>query len=140
MITWLAEVKHALGLATFTIPNVTIRSTYPTSKPQYPLIIIGENTTNNGVYVDAQPRIVTNLYQLEVYCKTMDISGTIYTSDEVSKILGVEVDTLLNTTFNFTQIGEPFGSPLVNDSSVYRWVIRYKAIIDQQQNKFFRGL
>jgi hypothetical protein len=70
----------------------------------------------------------------------MDISGTIYTSDEVSKILGVEVDTLLNTTFNFTQIGEPFGSPLVNDSSVYRWVIRYSAIIDQQQNKFFRGL
>jgi len=139
MITWLKEIKIALAAHTFSVSDVTVRSSYSTNQPTYPLIIITENPSNDGVYVDAQPRIVTNLYQVEVYCKDTDISGTIYTSDEVSKILGVEVDTFLNTTFNFTQIGEPFGSP-VTDTSVYRWVIRYSAIIDQQQNKFFRGL
>lgn len=140
MQSWLAEIKVALEGHTFPLDTVTIRSASSQQTPVYPLITIEEVPTNNGVYVDAQPRIVQNVYQFEYYCQNSMIDDIITSAEDVSKLLGIDTDTFLNQTFNMTQLGDPFGNPMTNDNNVYRWVVRYTATIDTLLHDFWRNI
>lgn len=140
MILFREQIKTALEGETFTIPNVTVETSFPTQSPSYPLIVITENPSNDGILVDGKPRIVGNRYIIECYSRAVDLGDDgLLRADDAARLLGVEADTFLNNTYNFNQVGDSLSNPINEDNSVYRFVSRYTTIIDQNTGYIYRG-
>ncbi len=131
MISFVEQFITALGLQTWTIPTVSVKEAYNPNKPDYPLITIDEMPSDTGITVDGVPRIVSNRYTIECYCRATDLTGSILTAKASARILGLEVNNYLSTTFNFSQVGDAICRPINEDNSVYRWIARYTTVIDE---------
>lgn len=138
MITFVEQIETALGLQVFTIPGTTVKQTYDVKTPVYPLITIEEMPSNDGIEVDGQPRIVSNRYVIECYCRATALTGLTLSANTSARTLGLEVDTYLNETFNFKQVGDALCRPINVDKSVYRWIARYTTVIDQSNGYIYR--
>lgn len=133
MVSIVEQIITELEGHTFTIPSVTVKETYNPEKPSYPLITIDEMPSNEGIRVDGQPRIVSNLYTVECYCRATDLTGSgggILSPKAAARLLGIETDTFLNTNFNFSQFGDSICRPANTDNTVYRFISRYATVID----------
>lgn len=130
------QIRDAIEAETYTIPNVTVKAVYdPNSNVNFPLVTLDELASNDGIYVDGQPRIVSNRYIVECYCRATDLGvDGILSPRDSARTLGVEIDTFLNQNFNFSQFGDTLCIPINADKTVYRWVARYDTVIDQNPN------
>lgn len=116
---------------------LSIRDFYKVQKLTTPLITIQEQASNNGVYLDNQPSIVQNSYQVEVYTKSKMIKGKAISSIDLAKEIATLVDKNLNERFGLTMTGDITVRPY-SDTSVTRLVLRYIAYIDTRTNSIYR--
>lgn len=137
MISIVDQVIEAIQAADvagdFTIPNLSVKEAYSVNTPTYPLVSIEEMMSNDGLYVDGQPRIVGNRFTVECYCKATDLTGSgggILSARASAKLLGIEIDAFLNSNYNFSQVGDSICRPATTDNTVFRYVARYTVVID----------
>lgn len=138
MISYQQQIIDALQENVFTVTGHTVLEGFPDEKPTYPLIIVEERPSNQGISVDSQPRIVLNSYQIDIYCQNMTIGGTITLASNVALQLGLEVDTFLNETFNFNSVGESVRGVLGGDNNIATFRTRYRVITDQETGYLYR--
>lgn len=138
MIMIASDIINALKTVAYPLP-VTIRDFYSVDKITTPLITVDELPSNEGVYLDNQPEVVTNTYTIEVYAKAKTINGTAMTSKALALEIVQAADKALNEAYGLTMTGQIAIAPY-QDQSICRVVARYKAYIDTRNNKILRGL
>lgn len=119
--------------------NVTIRESYTGLPPVYPMITIDEIPSNDGGYAGNQPRIVRNIFTLEVYAKNMMMNGKPMSKKSAAMLLIMQADKILNEVYGLTMTGNVHGAPY-DDETVFRVVARYNVYIDTQTKVLYRGL
>ncbi len=117
--------------------KVNIRDFYKVQKLTPPLVAIQELPSNDGVYLDNQPAIVMNTYQVETYAKAKTIDGKAISGIDLAKQIAKVTDDYLNTEFGLTMSGSISVQPY-EDTSVTRLVARYTAYIDTRTNNIYR--
>lgn len=138
MILIASDIINALKTVAYLLP-VTIRDFYSVDKITTPLITVDELPSNEGVYLDNQPEVVTNTYTIEVYAKAKTINGTAMTSKALALEIVQAADKALNEAYGLTMTGQIAIAPY-QDQSICRVVARYRAYIDTRNNKILRGL
>ena len=123
---------------TLTFPKVTVKDFYSISKVTPPMVTLNEMPNSGVIYPDGMPKIVSNSFQIEVYCKAQKIEQKQVSAIEASKLLTQEVDNILNSFFGLTQVGEINFSPYVSDQTVMRAVARYRGYIDIRTEIIYR--
>jgi hypothetical protein len=117
--------------------KVNIRDFYKVQKLTPPLVAIQELPSNDGVYLDNQPAIVMNTYQVETYAKAKTIDGKAISGIDLAKQIAKVTDDYLNTEFGLTMSGSISVQPY-EDTGVTRLVARYTAYIDTRTNNIYR--
>lgn len=124
--------------AELTFPKVTVKDFYSVTRISPPLVTVDEMPGEGVLFPDGQPRIVRNSFQIEVYCKQQSVDGAGLTAIHAAKMLMAQTDSLLNTDFGLTQIGDIVFSPYVSDQTVIRGVARYRGDIDTKTEIIYR--
>lgn len=138
MIMIVSDIINALKTVAYPLP-VTIRDFYSVDKIATPLITVDELSSNEGVYLDNQPEVVTNTYTIEVYAKAKTINGTAMTSKALALEIVQAADKALNEVYGLTMTGQIAIAPY-QDENICRVVARYRAYIDTRNNTILRGL
>lgn len=131
-------IIDTLEAVTYPLP-VTVRDFYSVDKITAPLITVDELPSNEGVYLDNQPEVVTNIYTVEVYAKAKTVNGTVMTSKTLALEIMQAADKALNEVYGLTMTGQIAIAPY-QDESICRIVARYRAYIDTRNNIILRGL
>lgn len=122
------SILNSLKAASYPVP-MTVRDFYAPEAPVIPMITLDELPSNDGVYLDNQPAVVTNILTLEVYAKAKSVGGVALSAKALALQLMKIADDLLNQTYGITMTGQIAIAPY-SDPSVCRIVARYEAYID----------
>lgn len=110
-------------------PNLKVSDAYDVTAMTPPLITLYEQPGPGVLYPDGKPRIVRNLFQLEVYCKQGRFDGAVKSASFCARRL-MEKAAAVMEGFGLTQQGEMAFAPYINDTTVIRGVARYSGVID----------
>lgn len=136
MIYILEHIIEKLSAAKYPCP-VSVQDFYKVSNISTPLVAIQERPSNDGAYLDNQPVITKNTYQVEIYTKAKTIKNKAVSGIDLAKEIAKVVDDTLNQEFGFTMAGDISVQPY-NDLTVTRLVLRYTAYIDKRINYIYR--
>ena len=139
MIQIAPELLKALREIDFGIPGVDVRDAYFISDPTLPMLTLDELPGNDGVYLDNQPFIVTNIFTVEAYASQMVVREQAMTGKEIAYTLLDAADKLLNKQFGLTMNGNITAAPY-QDQRVFRAVARYTAYIDTRNGTILRSI
>ena len=139
MIQIAPELLKALREIDFGIPDVDVRDAYFISDPTLPMLTLDELPGNDGVYLDNQPFIVTNIFTVEAYASQMVVREQAMTGKEIAYTLLDAADKLLNKQFGLTMSGNITAAPY-QDQRVFRAVARYTAYIDTRNGTILRSI
>lgn len=120
-------------------PSINVSEAYSVSAPKCPQITFSEIPSNAGVYLDGNPRVVRNIFTIEVYCKDMTVAGKPTRKRDAAMDLILQVDKFLNKQYGLTMTGNVNAAPYA-DQTVFRAVANYTAYIDTRTNLVYRGL
>lgn len=132
------EIIDTLKAVTYPLP-VTVRDFYSVDKITTPLITVDELPSNEGVYLDNQPAIVTNIYTIEVYAKQKTVDGALMSSKSLALSIMQTADRALSEVYGLTMTGQIAIAPY-EDQSICRVVARYVAYIDTRNDTILRRL
>lgn len=121
------------------LPEVDVRDAYLTDDPHLPMITVDELPGNEGVYLDNQPSIVTNIITVECYATQMMVEGSPQTGKAVAYDLIDRADRVLNEKLGLTMQGTITAAPY-SDQRVFRAVARYVAYIDTRNGTILRSI
>lgn len=138
MISIGEEIIATLKAVAYPLP-ATVRDFYSVDKITAPLITVDELPSNEGVYLDNQPAVVSNTYTIEVYAKAKTINGISMTSKALALKIAQAADKALNEIYGLTMTGQIAITPY-QDQNICRVVARYRAYIDTRNNTILRGL
>lgn len=139
MIQISPDVLGALKGVDYGLPEVDVRDAYLTDDPHLPMITVDELPGNEGVYLDNQPSIVTNIITVECYATQMMVEGSPQTGKAVAYDLIDRVDRVLNEKLGLTMQGTITAAPY-SDQRVFRAVARYVAYIDTRNGTILRSI
>lgn len=115
-----------------TFPGVDVRDFYSVAKISPPLVTLNEQPGEGYLFPDGKPRIVTNTYQVETYCRAMKLEGKTLPGVEACKQLMVEVCQHLEDQYGLTQVGDASFQPYVQDGTILRGIVRFRGRIDKR--------
>jgi hypothetical protein len=133
------DVIAALKAHTFTLPNVSVKPAYTGTDPVCPMLVLKEQPSNDGVYLDGMPCAVRNVFTLEAYAQDMTIQDVPISKRDAAMKLIAEADALLNKDFMFTMIGPVQPAPY-SDPTIFRAVANYFVYIDTRTNTLLRSI
>lgn len=139
MIQISPDVLGALKGVDYGLPEVDVRDAYLTDDPHLPMITVDELPGNEGVYLDNQPSIVTNIITVECYATQMMVEGSPQTGKAVAYDLIDRADRVLNEKLGLTMQGTITAAPY-SDQRVFRAVARYVAYIDTRNGTILRSI
>lgn len=139
MILISLEILDILKRVDYGIPEVDVRDAYLTDSPHLPMITVDELPSNEGVYLDNQPVIVTNIITVECYAPQMMVGGIPRTAKDVAYRLVDRADLELNRKLGLTMQGTITAAPY-SDQRVFRAVARYAAYIDTRNRTILRSI
>lgn len=118
--------------------GVSVKPAYSVSKIAPPLVSVDERPSNEGIYIENQPAIVPVRFTIECYAKQGTFYGVKMSAEQAAFKLANEVDTVMNTTFGLSLLGEATIAPYTNDTTVKRVVSRYSGYLDTRTNLIYR--
>ena len=121
-----------------TFPVEDVRDFYSISKVSPPLVTLNEMPGEGYLFPDGKPKIVTNTYQMEVYCKSMILMGQAVPAITACKMLMEESCQLLEDYFGLTQVGDASFQPYIQDDSILRGIVRFRGRIDKKTEIIYR--
>lgn len=131
----ITDLLAVLTIAPYPLPGVAAKNAYAVAKPGAPQVLLAEYPSNEGVYLDGNPAIVQNSYQLEVYSKDASIAGVVTPKSEAVMQLFEAADAAL-TGYGLTMVGTPTAGPYTEDATMMRVVARYIAWVDTRTDHF----
>lgn len=144
MITIKNDLIELLKAHTYPMAGVKARDYYSTEKLSPPQISLLEIPSNEGIYLDGDPSIVRNTFQVEVYSKAMSVGGKLTPAPDAAMQLMIEADKVLTSKSGggLTMVGDPIQAPYATDNTVSRVVARYITYIDtrpEMNNQHYRN-
>lgn len=139
MIQISSNVLELLKGIDYGLPEVDVRDAYLTDDPHLPMITVDELPGNEGVYLDNQPAIVTNIITVECYATQMMADGIPQTGKAIAYDLIDRADRILNEKLGLTMQGTIAAAPY-SDQRVFRAVARYVAYIDTRNGTILRSI
>lgn len=120
-------------------PELHVRDAYLGEEPEFPMLTIEEIPSNTGVYLDNQPTVVMNIFQIEVYAKQSVVGGELRNKKDAAMHYALLADDFLNRKYGFTMRESVTGAPY-SDPSVYRVPLRYAAYMDTRTGDIYREI
>ena len=132
------ELIHALRGGEYPVP-VAVRDFYSPEPVKPPMLVRDESLSNDGVYLNGQPAVVTNIITLEAYAKARTLQGRAVSQRDLAMGILMEADRILNQQYGLTMRGQAVTAPY-QDQGVCRAVARYIGYIDTRTNEILRGI
>lgn len=120
--------------------SVEVRDFYSPDPVRPPMLVLDEAPSNEGVYLNGQPAVVTNIFTLEAYAKAKTINGRAVGQKELALDIIMEADRILTLEFGLTMRGQAAAIAPYQDQGVCRAVARYIGYIDTRTNTILRGI
>lgn len=132
------NIIATLKASTFSLGAVNAHESY-SGDISYPMLVLDELPSNNGIYLDGNPSVVRNIFTLESYAKGLTVKGKIVSKKTAAIQFLIEADKILNDTYGLTMAGQIQAAPY-SDPTVFRAVANYIAYIDTRTNTIYRSI
>lgn len=87
-------------------------------------------------YSDNRGEQFSNLtYQITAYTRNIPSMQ----SSEAVRLLGVEINKILGQKYKMNRLGSPAIKPMITDSTILQYVIRYSCVLSLEENRIYKN-
>lgn len=123
------------------IPGVTVRGSYDTTAPQYPLITVKQMDNYElpkYTTIDSVERVSAIPIQLDTYARNMIIEGEKFPASVAASIFRQFADDIMQDECSMRRTASPETIPHTTDNTVMRAISRYDCMVYLDQNIIFK--